>query len=332
MVEKVSSGKFQISRRLLSLVTVILLVTCSLLLVTVPAWAATKASPSPNSSRLQILEKELTTVAPATTSATTSAQKEATASAIVKKVIEKQPDLTQAAPAVQGKLERYLSQQSLTPLSWHNFLKYILRLAVARGVPANTIVLIILFPLVAAWVAFARHVIGLAGFGIFTPAVLAVVFLATGVVSGILLFLGIILAATLARVILKPIRLQYLPRMAFLLWVVSLAVFGLMLLASYVSLPSITMISIFPVLISISLAETFMEVQIKNGMRQASYKTAITVLVAIFGYWFLQLEPLQRFVLLQPEIAVLSVGLFDILVGKYSGLRLTEYKKFRQIM
>lgn len=292
-----------------------------------------KPSPVPTSERIRILEQQREQVElTATPSASVSAQTEATTSGLVKKVVEKQPDLTEPKPEVQVKLEEYLKQQSLGPLSFTNPLKHVIRLAVARGVPANMIVLILLFPLVTAWVAFSRHVIGLAGFGIFTPAILAVVFLATGVLPGLVLFLTIIFAATFSRLFLRRIKLQYLPRLALLLWFVSLTVFGLLFLASYIPLPEITVVSIFPILILILLVENFMEIQIKEGMQSAASKSLITVLVAVAGYWLLKWELLQRFILLEPEMAVLSVGLFDIILGRYSGLRWLEYYRFRQIL
>jgi len=261
-----------------------------------------------------------------------SAGNEATPSGIVKKIIEKKPDLTESKPEVQGKLEEYLNEQKLGPLSITNPLKQVIHSAVSHGVPPNTIVLILLFPLVAAWVAFSRHVIGLAGYGIFTPAILAVVFLATGVFSGLALFVAIIFAATVSRLFLRRIKLQYLPRMALLLWFVSLTVFGLMFAASFFPLPEISIISIFPILILILLTETYMEIQIKEGMKQAASKTLITILVAVVGYWLLKTESLQRFVLLEPEVAVLAVGFFDVILGRYKGLRWLEYYRFRKLL
>lgn len=287
-------------------------------------------SPSPQSERLRLLEERLERATQSGLVVSPSPQ-EATPAAVTKKV-EKQPDLTEAKPEVQGKLEQYLSRQELGPLSVTNAFKHVIRLAIERGVAANTIVLVLMFPLVAAWVAFSRHVIGLAGFGIFTPAILGVVFLSTGIIAGVALFVIIILAATVARLVLRHVRLQYLPRMAFLLWFVSLAVFGLMLASAYLAFPNIAAASIFPILILILLAETFMEVQIKDGMRSATSKTFITMGVAAVGYGLLQWEFLQRFVLIQPELFVLGIGLFDIILGKYTGLRWLEHYRYRQIL
>jgi hypothetical protein len=326
MAEKVVSLGILILSFFQPLLLVVVLVAGSSLVVQ-PVWAQT---PSPTSRRLTILEERLEKATASGLPASPMMQ-EATPAAATKKV-EKEPDLTEPKPEVKGKLEQYLAQQPVGSLSVTNFLKYLIRQAVERGVAANTIVLVLMFPLVAAWVAFSRHVIGLAGFGIFTPAILGVVFLSTGIIAGVALFMIIILAATFARLVLKPVRLQYLPRMAFLLWFVSLAVFGLMSASAYLAVPNIAAASIFPILILILLAETFMEVQIKDGMRQASSKTLITMLVAALGYGLLQWEFLQRFALLEPELFVLAIGLFDIGLGKYTGLRWLEYYRFRQIL
>ena len=323
-------GNYQVLILLSYLTVSVLLLRLAVVNFVSPVFAQTK---SPSSERLRILKEQgIKDEIETTPEATVSTAKEATSASLTKKVVEKEPDLTESKSEVQGKLDQYLEEQAVGTLSVTNPLKHAIRLAVARGVPTNTIVLILLFPLVAAWVTFTRHVIGLAGFGIFTPAILAVLFLATGVFSGIILFASIIFSATTARLFLRRVKLQYLPRIAFLLWFVSLTVFGLILMASFISLPGITVISIFPILILILLTETFMEVQIKEGMKQAASKTFITVLVAIGGYWFLQLEFLQKFVLLQPELSVILVGLFDIVIGKYTGLRWLEYYKFRQIL
>lgn len=302
-----------------------------LLLKTLPVYAQDK---KPSSERLRVLEEQLEKQGDdeATTSAQAQDESASASSSLVKKKVEKQPDLTEPKSEVQGKLEKYLAEQPLGSLNLTNPLKHVIRLAVSKGVPANMIVLILLFPLVAAWVAFSRHVIGLAGFGIFTPAILAVVFLATGVFSGLIMFIAIILAAAFSRLFLRRIKLQYLPRMALLLWFVSLTVFGLIFIASFVPIPEIAVVSIFPILILILLAETFMEIQIKEGMMVAASKTLTTILVAVIGYWLLKTEFLQKFVLLEPEIAVLAVGFFDIILGRYRGLRWLEYYRFRQLL
>ena len=96
-------------------------------------------------------------------------------------------------------LDEIIANQELSGIWPFNPIKYAIRAATVSGLPANTIVLLLLLPLVVALIAAARHVIGLRGFGIFLPAALAVVFVATGPLVGIGLFVVIVLTSTLTR-------------------------------------------------------------------------------------------------------------------------------------
>ena len=126
-------------------------------------------------------------------------------------------DITERTSPVKGKLENYLAEEVPGQLRINNFLQHAIRRAVSQGVSANTIVLVLLFPLVAGLIAAGRHLLGLTGFGIFVPAILAVAFLATGIKVGIALFVIIWLVAALSRKIIGKLKLQYLPRLAILM-------------------------------------------------------------------------------------------------------------------
>ena len=271
-------------------------------------------------------------VATSTAEASESAVVATPAARLVDRVVEKKPDLTEPEGEVKGKLERYLEEKEVGPLGISNFLQHAIRGAVAQGVPPNTIVLVLLFPVVAALIAAGRHLIGLRGFGIFTPAVLSVAFVATGIVSGILLFLIILGVAMFGRRLLKRLKLQYLPRMALLLWVVSLGVFATLYVAPYFQIQEIIQINIFPILILILLAENFIEVQIGKSDREATELTVETIILALVSSIIMSMDMVQRFVLFNPELLVLGVAIFDIFVGQYTGLRYTEYLKFRKMV
>jgi len=230
------------------------------------------------------------------------------------------------------RLERILTEQPVGPVKLTNVLQHAIRAAVDQGVPADTIVLLLLFPLVAAIIAAFRHLVGIRGFGIFLPAVLSVVFVTTGIGEGLLLFLLILLVATGARLMLRKVRLQYLPRMALLLLFVSLGVLGLLFAAPRLGLGTVMNLSILPILVLILLTESFIGIQIGKSMKEAVRMTLETLVVALVCSFVLQLKALQRWVLLHPEAMVVGVVVFDLYVGKYTGLRLLEYKKFRELL
>lgn len=233
-----------------------------------------------------------------------------------------------------GPLEGVLEAQELGSVWPNNPVKYAIRGAIAAGVPANTIVLLLLLPLVAFFIAAARHLIGLRGFGIFLPAALSVAFVATGPVVGIGLFLLIVAVSTSARLILRraKVKLQYLPRMALILWLVSAAVLTVLFLAPRLQEPGLANVSIFAVLILALLAEDFSKVQLGKSAKTAVSLTGETLILSLVSYLFLTYEPLQEFALLNPEVLLISVGILDFLLGKYSGLRLFEIWRFRRLL
>lgn len=244
------------------------------------------------------------------------------------------PDLTQITEETVGPLEKLLAEQSLGPIWPTNPVKYAIRAAVEAGVPPNTIVLLLLLPVIAAIIAAARHIVGIRGFGIFLPAALAVVFVATGPVVGIILFLIIVAVSTVTRLTLRKlkIKLQYLPRMALLLLFVVMGVLGVLFATPVIKQPDLTNVSIFPVLVLVLLAEDFSKVQIGKSAKTAINLTTETLILSLASYVFLTLKPLQELALLRPEILLLSVAIFDFFLGKYVGLRFVEFWRFRKLI
>ena len=213
-------------------------------------------------------------------------------------------------------------------------IKFAIRYSVESGVPANTIVLVLLLPLVAAAIAFSRHIIGIRGFGIFLPVALSVVFLATGPVVGIGLFLVIVASSTLTRMVLRKLRikLQYLPRMAIIFWVVSVFVLGILFSVPMINYAPIMNVSIFAVLILALLTEDFIRVQLGKSVKTAIDLTSETLILSLISYLILTLKPVQKFALLNPEILLSGVLFIDLLLGKYVGLRIMEIWRFRKLI
>lgn len=232
-----------------------------------------------------------------------------------------------------GELEALLASQDPGPVLV-NPIKHAVRAAVSYGVSVDTLTMLLLLPLVATVIAGARHLVGLQGFGILLPAALSVVFVSTGPILGLGLFLVIVSVATLVRMILRNLKLnlQYLPRMAFILWTVVVGVLLTFLITSLVTdRPQISDISIFPVLILVLLAEDFTRVQLGKSIRVAITLTTETLILALISFIILQLRVVQNFSILNPEILLILVAILDFFLGRYAGLRLLELWRFRKL-
>ncbi len=258
----------------------------------------------------------------------------ASATPVVTPIPTPVPDITQQTKETLGPLEKILRSQVLGTVWPYNPVKYAIRGAVSSGVPANTIVLLLLLPIVTLVIAFSRNVVGIRGFGIFLPAALSVVFVATGPIVGIGLFLIIVLVSTFVRLVLRKLRikLQYLPRMSFILWGVVIGVLGILFLAPYLRFSELSNVSIFAVLILVLLSEDFTRVQLGKSAKTAVNLTFETLVLCLISYFFLTLKPLQEYVLLNPEISILGAGALDLILGRYTGLRVMEFYRFRKLI
>lgn len=272
--------------------------------------------------------------ASATESATATDSATATISATIAPIVteKKEKDITETTPKTQDKLVEFLNQHPIGGLSWYNPLQVGIRRAIQNGIPANIIVLILLFPVITAVISLARHIIGLKGFGIYTPAVLSVAFLSTGILNGIVLFLVTLVASTIMKKLLRRLKLQYLPRTAMMLWGVSVFMILILIGLSFLPFPVIFTIGIFPILIIMLLTEDFLGSQLAGSQSEARQLTIETLIIAVVCSVIIGYEPLQQFVLLQPELTLIVVAAINMLVGRYTGLRFMEWLRFRTII
>lgn len=265
--------------------------------------------------------------------ATSEASLSSPSAEVVEKIQKKtEEDITQPTVKQKSKLAQYLDDTPVSPLSWNNFIQHAIRSAIADGVAPNIIVLVLLFPLVASLIAASRHIIGLRGFGIYIPAVLAVALVSAGVAEGLAIFGAIVLVAILSKRFLKLTKLSYLPRTAMLLWLISMGIFVVILLSPTFGLVSLMSINIFPILILVLLSENFLDAQARSKQSEAIALTVETLALAFASSLLLRWEVMQKFALTEPELLIMTTALINIIIGKFTGLRLKEWFRFRSLI
>lgn len=229
---------------------------------------------------------------------------------------------------VSYRLESVLESQQTERWNGWNTMKIIVRWAVSRGVAANTIVLLLLLPVVATWVSVLHYVFGLSGYGIFMPTIIAVTFLATGIFGGLVLFAMILLISVAGGLMLKRLKMHFWPARSINLMFISLGTFGLMIASSYLAIIDIRQVSIFPILFMILLAEEFVRTQLVKSKKEAKRLTLGTLILSIGGALTMNIRGIQEMVLLHPEVVILIVLVVNLLVGNYTGIRLVEIERF----
>jgi hypothetical protein len=278
---------------------------------------------------LEVIPSESTDSAEATDEASLASPSAEVSERIREKAEE---DITQPTERQKSKLAQYLDDTPVRDLSWNNFIQHAIRNAISEGVAPNILVLVLLFPLIASLIGASRHIIGLRGFGIYIPAVLAVALVSTGVVEGIAIFGAIVLVALFAKKFLKKTKLSYLPRTAMLLWMISMGIFGVFLVSPYFGLVSLMSINIFPILILVLLSENFLDAQSRSKQSEAIALTIETLALAFASTLLLRWEVMQKFALTEPELLIMTTVLINVVIGKFAGLRLKEWFRFRSLI
>lgn len=207
----------------------------------------------------------------------------------------------------------------------------IINYILSQNVDINTVYLLLALPFVATLITAFRQIVGIKSFGIYTPLVLTFAFWATGLKYGLAVFLVVLFTGTFFRYVFKKIRLLYMPRMAMVLTVISLAVLGLITFGGYMHKYGLASTSILPILIMITLIEKFISAQVEKGIRTAAILSLETLLISIAGYYFIEWDSFKIFIFNYPY-SVLVLFVVDILLGKWNGLRLSEYFRFREVI
>jgi hypothetical protein len=261
----------------------------------------------------------------------TDEAKSASDSAKKKEDKDKPQDVTQ--PEEEEAKREYLELFKNRPISNitpFNFMEYSVQYAVRQGVPANTIMLILLLPFLATIVAAFRHIIGLPSLGLLVPIAFSITLLATGISAGAVLLAAILLASGFARIILKRLRIMQLPKMALSMLVVAIFIFVALTGSAAAGLLAVRQLSIFPILLFILLSDRIVALLLERSMVETVQITLITLIMGLLGFFLLSYEPLQRFILLYPETVFLLIPV-NIAIGRYFGLRLSEYFRFSAV-
>ncbi|MFA6027397.1 MAG: 7TM domain-containing protein [Patescibacteria group bacterium] len=253
---------------------------------------------------------------------------------VLKTVIDN-PDIDKILPALHKNGLAYQiisshSQRSLENITPLNFMSYLISFLINKGVSQNTIFLILVLPVIATIISFARQVIGVKAFGIYVPSIIALTFLEINLRWGLFIFFILLIAGTLARLIARKLKLLYMPRMAIVLTLVSLTIFGMFVAGGYLDKTGLLSISIFPILMMIILTEKFIEVQIEKGNKEAIWLTLETLILSIISYLIVSWEAFKTIILAYPELIIITI-ILNLIFGRFSGLRVVEYFRFRKL-
>jgi hypothetical protein len=216
-------------------------------------------------------------------------------------------------------------------LTYANFSPYAIRYAIMAGVPTNTVVLILLLPLLATIVVAFRYIVGLSGIGLLVPIALSITLLGTDITPGFIMLAAIIIASLVSRLLLRRFPIMQMPKVALSMLMVSFFLLIALTISSIYGIIDVRSLSIFPILLFILLSDRIVSLFLERDFVETVQTTIITLFLAVLGFLLLTWEQLRIFTLIYPEAILLLIPI-NIMIGRYFGLRMTEYIKFQPIL
>ena len=192
----------------------------------------------------------------------------------------------------------------------------------------ETFRILILVPVGALMICVLRNIIGFPTFGIFMPVLMALAFRSTGLAYGLGIFAGVVLLGYVVRRWIDKLRLLLVPRLSVILTFIIITFTALALIGSKLDLREFMAVGLLPFVILTMTVERFYVIIEEAGAREGLKTAAGSAAVAVITHELLHLDFLQLTFFVYPELLFAVAGL-QILLGRYTGYRLSELLRFR---
>lgn len=190
--------------------------------------------------------------------------------------------------------------------------------------------ILLMVPIGAFIMLLLRNLVGVKTFGTFMPVLIAISFRDTGLVAGVVLFTLVVSVGLLIRFYLERLRLLLVPRLTAVLIIVVLLMAGVSVLANQLNIEVGLSVALFPMVIMAMTIERMSVTWEERGASAAVKEGIGSMIVAVLAYFAMSWAPLVHLVFVYPETLLLLFAA-ALVLGRYSGYRLSELLRFRNL-
>ncbi|MFC4350161.1 UUP1 family membrane protein [Fodinicurvata halophila] len=190
---------------------------------------------------------------------------------------------------------------------------------------------LMLVPLGALVIVILRQVVGLKTFGTFMPVLIALAFRETQLVTGLLMFSGLVAVGLFFRFYFERLKLLFVPRLSAVLTIVILIMAVASTLLETVRLGMGLSIALFPIVILAMIIERMSIVWEEYGPVESIKEGLGSALAAVAAYFVMNIWEVEHLLFTFPELLLVILALM-LLFGRYTGYRVIELYRFRSLM
>ena len=187
---------------------------------------------------------------------------------------------------------------------------------------------ILVIPVGIFLLVILRNVVGVKTFGTFMPVLIAVAFRQTGVVWGCVFFTIVVALGLAVRFYLERLKLLLVPRLAAVVIAVILILAMLTVVSFKLGFERGLSVGLFPIVILTMTIERMTVVWEERGPGEALQQGLGSIAVGILCYLVMNVRLVEHLLFVFPELLLIVLAA-TLLLGRYSGYRLTELRRFR---
>lgn len=191
----------------------------------------------------------------------------------------------------------------------------------------NTFKLLLLIPLGALVVVILRNLVGIRTSGTFMPILIALTFMQTTLLLGLLLFLIVVSVGLVMRSYLSHLNLLLVPRIASVLVFVILIFASIGIISYKLDWQSGLTITFFPMIILSWTIERMSVLWEEEGPHEVLIQGGGSLFTASLAYLVMINPYIGHLTFNFPELLLVLLAII-ILIGSYSGFRLLELARF----
>ena len=189
---------------------------------------------------------------------------------------------------------------------------------------------LLMIPIGALIMVLMRNMVGIDSFGTFMPVLIALAFRETKLLWGVILFSLLVALGLSIRFLLERLRLLLVPRLSAVLIVVVLLMLLISLMSHRLGMETGLSVALFPMVIIAMTIERMSVVWEERGPSDAIRAGLGSLAIAVAAYVFMGMAWLEHLIFTFPELLLVVLALV-VLLGRYTGYRLTELRRFRAL-
>jgi len=187
---------------------------------------------------------------------------------------------------------------------------------------------LVLIPLGAFVVVLLRNLVGLPTLGTFMPVLIALALLEIPLVRGLVMFSVLVAVGLWFRFLLSRLNLLVVPRVAACVVIVTLLMILMSVISYRLGFSGVVQITLFPMIILAWTIERMSIIWEEEGKHNALVQVGGSLVVSVAAFLFMSIGQIQYWAFYFPELLlVMLAGI--LLMGRYTGYRLTELVRFK---